>query len=144
MLHNPTLPDAVYDQLFAELQQLEAAHPELRAPDSPTLRVGAAPLPQFDQVTHTVPMLSLNNGFSEDDIVNFDRRVREGLGLDAGEVSYAAEVKFDGLAINLRYENGLFVQAATRGDGATGEDVTANIRTIAGIPLRLHGDNVPA
>ena len=144
VLDNPTIPDAVYDQLFAELQQLEAAHPELRAPDSPTLRVGAAPLPQFDQVTHTVPMLSLNNGFSEDDIVNFDRRVREGLGLDAGEVSYAAEVKFDGLAINLRYENGLFVQAATRGDGATGEDVTANIRTIAGIPLRLHGDNVPA
>ena len=144
VLDNPVISDAVYDQLFAELQQLEAAHPELRAPDSPTLRVGAAPLPQFDQVTHTVPMLSLNNGFSEDDIVNFDRRVREGLGLDAGEVSYAAEVKFDGLAINLRYENGLFVQAATRGDGATGEDVTANIRTIAGIPLRLHGDNVPA
>ena len=144
VLDNPTIPDAVYDQLFAELQQLEAAHPELRAPDSPTLRVGAAPLPQFDQVTHTVPMLSLNNGFSEDDIVNFDRRVREGLGLDSGDVAYAAEVKFDGLAINLRYENGLFVQAATRGDGATGEDVTANIRTIAGIPLRLHGDNVPA
>ena len=144
VLDNPVISDAVYDQLFAELQQLEAAHPELRAPDSPTLRVGAAPLPQFDQVTHTVPMLSLNNGFSEDDIVNFDRRVREGLSLDSGEVAYAAEVKFDGLAINLRYENGLFVQAATRGDGATGEDVTANIRTIAGIPLRLHGENVPA
>ena len=144
VLDNPVISDAVYDQLFAELQQLEAAHPELRAPDSPTLRVGAAPLPQFDQVTHTVPMLSLNNGFSEDDIVNFDRRVREGLGLDSGDVAYAAEVKFDGLAINLRYENGLFVQAATRGDGATGEDVTANIRTIAGIPLRLHGENVPA
>ena len=144
VLDNPVISDAVYDQLFAELQQLEAAHPELRAPDSPTLRVGAAPLPQFDQVTHTVPMLSLNNGFSEDDIVNFDRRVREGLGLDSGDVAYAAEVKFDGLAINLRYENGLFVQAATRGDGTTGEDVTANIRTIAGIPLRLHGENVPA
>src|SRR5450830_775933 len=89
-------------------------------------------------------MLSLNNGFSDDDIVNFDRRVREGLDFDAGLVDYAAEVKFDGLAINLRYVNGLFVQAATRGDGATGEDVTANIRTISSIPLRLHGDSVPA
>ena len=144
VLDNPTIPDAEYDKLFVELQALEAAHPALRAPDSPTLRVGAAPLPQFEQVTHTVPMLSLNNGFSDDDIVNFDRRVREGLDLDAQDVAYAAEVKFDGLAINLRYENGLFVQAATRGDGATGEDVTANIRTISGIPLRLHGKNVPA
>ena len=144
VLDNPTIPDAEYDKLFVELQALEAAHPELRAPDSPTLRVGAAPLPQFEQVTHTVPMLSLNNGFTDDDIVNFDRRVREGLDLDAAQVDYAAEVKFDGLAINLRYENGLFVQAATRGDGATGEDVTANIRTISGIPLRLHGDKIPA
>lgn len=144
VLDNPTIPDAEYDKLFAELQALEVAHPDLRAPDSPTLRVGAAPLPYFKQVTHTVPMLSLNNGFSDDDIVNFDRRVREGLGLDGQDVAYAAEVKFDGLAINLRYENGLFVQAATRGDGATGEDVTANIRTISGIPLRLHGDKIPA
>jgi len=144
VLDNPTIPDAAYDQLFVELQQLEAAHPDLRLPESPTLRVGAAPLPQFEQVTHTVPMLSLNNGFSDDDIINFDRRVREGLDLDTGVVDYAAEVKFDGLAINLRYVNGLFVQAATRGDGATGEDVTANIRTISGIPLRLHGDTVPA
>ena len=143
VLDNPTIPDAEYDQLFLELQALETAHPELRAPDSPTLRVGAPPLPQFEQVIHAVPMLSLNNGFSDDDIVQFDRRVREGLGDDAA-VSYAAEVKFDGLAINLRYVNGLFVQAATRGDGATGEDVTANIRTISGIPLRLHGDTVPA
>lgn len=144
VLDMPTIPDSVYDHLFMELQKLEAAHPELRALDSPTLRVGAAPLPYFEQVTHTVPMLSLNNGFSDDDILNFDRRVREGLGMDTQEVDYAAEVKFDGLAINLRYENGLFVQAATRGDGATGEDVTANIRTIRGIPLRLHGDNVPS
>jgi len=144
VLDNPTIPDAEYDKLFVELQALEAAHPDLLQPDSPTLRVGAAPLPQFEQVTHTVPMLSLNNGFTDDDIVNFDRRVREGLGLDAQDVAYAAEVKFDGLAINLRYEHGLFVQAATRGDGATGEDVTANIRTISGIPLRLHGDKIPA
>ena len=144
VLDNPTIPDAEYDKLFAELQALEAAHPELLQPDSPTLRVGAAPLPQFEQVTHAVPMLSLNNGFSDDDIVNFDRRVREGLDLDGAQVDYAAEVKFDGLAINLRYEHGLFVQAATRGDGATGEDVTANIRTISCIPLRLHGDKIPA
>ncbi|WP_300756351.1 NAD-dependent DNA ligase LigA [Janthinobacterium sp.] len=144
VLDNPTIPDAEYDKLFVELQALEAAHPDLRLPESPTLRVGAAPLPQFEQVTHTVPMLSLNNGFSEDDIVNFDRRVREGLDLDSGLVDYAAEVKFDGLAINLRYENGKFVQAATRGDGATGEDVTANIKTILGIPMRLHGDTFPA
>ncbi|UGQ48888.1 NAD-dependent DNA ligase LigA [Massilia endophytica] len=142
VLDAPTIPDAEYDKLFLELQQLEAAHPELAAPDSPTLRVGAPPLAQFDAVTHAVPMLSLNNGFSDEDIENFDRRVREGL--DIVEVEYAAEVKFDGLAINLRYENGLFVQAATRGDGYTGEDVSANIRTIKGIPLRLHGDKLPS
>jgi DNA ligase (NAD+) len=141
VLDAPTIPDAEYDQLYLELQKLEAEHPELQKQDSPTLRVGAAPLPQFAQVTHTVPMLSLNNGFSAEDVENFDRRVREGL--DVLQVEYAAEVKFDGLAINLRYENGLFVQAATRGDGYTGEDVTANIRTIKGIPLRLHGDKVP-
>jgi DNA ligase (NAD+) len=142
VLDAPIIPDAEYDKLYAELQQLENAHPELQKPDSPTLRVGAPPLPQFAQVTHTVPMLSLNNGFSDEDVENFDRRVRDGL--DVQQVEYAAEVKFDGLAINLRYENGLFVQAATRGDGYTGEDVTANIRTIKGIPLRLHGESVPA
>jgi len=142
VLDAPTIPDAEYDQLYLELQKLEVEYPELQEQDSPTLRVGAAPLPQFAQVTHTVPMLSLNNGFSDEDVENFDRRVREGL--DVLQVEYAAEVKFDGLAINLRYENGLFVQAATRGDGYTGEDVTANIRTIKAIPLRLHGDKVPA
>ncbi|UOD33636.1 NAD-dependent DNA ligase LigA [Massilia violaceinigra] len=138
----PTIPDAEYDRLFRELQALEAAHPEAVSVDSPTYRVGATPLPEFRQVTHSIPMLSLNNGFEDDDIVNFDRRAREGLG--AEEVEYAAELKFDGLAISLRYENGVFVQAATRGDGATGEDVTANIRTVRAIPLRLHGDTVPA
>ncbi|AVR97243.1 NAD-dependent DNA ligase LigA [Pseudoduganella armeniaca] len=142
VLDAPTIPDAEYDKLFIELQQIEAAHPELVAPDSPTMRVGAPPLGQFEPVTHAVPMLSLNNGFTDEDIENFDRRVREGL--DAVEVEYAAEVKFDGLAINLRYENGVFVQAATRGDGYTGEDVSANIRTIRTIPLRLHGDGLPA
>ncbi|MES2742131.1 MAG: NAD-dependent DNA ligase LigA [Pseudomonadota bacterium] len=137
----PTISDAEYDRLFAELQRLEAAHPELASVDSPTHRVGAAPIPEFLQVSHGVPMLSLNNGFAADDIVAFDRRVREALGGE--QVEYAAELKFDGLAINLRYEDGVFVQAATRGDGATGEDVTANIRTVRGIPLRLHGGQSP-
>lgn len=139
----PTIPDAEYDKLFMELQALELEHPELALADSPTKRVGAAPLPQFDQVTHSVPMLSLNNGFADEDVENFDRRVREGLDA-AGAVEYAAEVKYDGLAINLRYENGVLVQAATRGDGYTGEDVTANIRTIRTIPLRLNTSNPPA
>ncbi|WP_296001387.1 NAD-dependent DNA ligase LigA [Rugamonas sp.] len=142
VLDAPTIPDAEYDRLFLALQELEAAYPALTAPDSPSLRVGAAPLPQFDQVTHSVPMLSLNNGFEDEDIVNFDRRVREGL--DAIEVEYAAEVKYDGLAINIRYVDGVLTQAATRGDGYTGEDVTANIKTIKSIPLRLHGARPPA
>ncbi|MES2018171.1 MAG: NAD-dependent DNA ligase LigA [Pseudomonadota bacterium] len=138
----PTIPDFDYDRMFSELQQLEAAHPEAVSVDSPTFRVGAAPLPEFKQVAHSVPMLSLNNAFADEDIDNFDRRVREGLG--ATQVDYASELKFDGLAISLRYEHGVFVLAGTRGDGATGEDVTANIRTIRAIPLRLHGENVPA
>ena len=142
VLDAPTIPDAEYDKLFTELQQLEEVHPELVAPDSPTMRVGAPPLGQFAAVTHAVPMLSLNNGFTEEDVENFDRRVREGL--DAVQVEYAAEAKYDGLAINLRYENGVFVQAATRGDGYTGEDVTANIRTVRTIPLRLHCKDLPA
>ena len=142
VLDNPTIPDAEYDKLFRELQGIEAAHPELIVPDSPTQRVGALAQTAFPPVTHTVPMLSLNNGFEDEDIVNFDRRVREGLNLD-GEVEYATELKFDGLAINLRYENGILVEAATRGDGFTGENVTANIRTVRAIPLRLHTDTPP-
>ncbi|MDB5763532.1 MAG: ligA [Herminiimonas sp.] len=142
VLDNPTIPDAEYDKLFRELQSLENTHPELIAPDSPTQRVGGAPLAQFAQVSHSVPMLSINNGFAEADIVAFDRRVREAL-KTGDEVEYATELKFDGLAINLRYENGVLVQAATRGDGATGENVTANIRTVRAIPLRLHGSHPP-
>jgi DNA ligase (NAD+) len=142
VLDAPTIPDAEYDKLFRELQALEAQHPEAVSVDSPTSRVGAAPIPEFRQVTHAVPMLSLNNGFADEDIDNFDRRVREGLG--HAQVRYAAELKFDGLAMSLRYENGVFVQAATRGDGYTGEDVTANIRTVRVIPLRLRGDDIPA
>jgi len=144
VLDNPSIPDAEYDQLFRELQALEQAHPELNTPDSPTQRVGAAPLPQFDQVTHSLPMLSLGNGFADDDIVEFDRRVRDGLDTQVdSEIEYAAELKFDGLAINLRYEDGVLVQAATRGDGTTGENVTSNIRTVRAIPLRLHTRNPP-
>ncbi|QJE03444.1 NAD-dependent DNA ligase LigA [Massilia forsythiae] len=142
VLDAPTIPDAEYDKLFRELQALELAHPQAQSVDSPTFRVGAAPIPEFSQVTHALPMLSLNNGFSDEDIDNFDRRVRDGL--DVARVAYAAELKFDGLAISLRYENGVFVQAATRGDGVTGEDVSANIRTVRVIPLRLHGPDIPA
>ncbi len=141
VLDAPTIPDAEYDRLFRELQDLESAHPQAVKNDSPTSRVGAAPIPEFKQVTHSVPMLSLNNGFADEDVDNFDRRVRDGL--DVHSVDYSAELKFDGLAITLRYENGVFVQAATRGDGYTGEDVTANIRTVKVIPLRLHGNTVP-
>ncbi|MCE2870175.1 MAG: NAD-dependent DNA ligase LigA [Oxalobacteraceae bacterium] len=143
VLDNPSIPDAEYDQLFRELQELEAKHPELIVSDSPTQRVGGEPLPEFHQVRHEVPMLSINNGFSEEDIQNFDRRVREGLGNDH-DIRYACELKFDGLAINLRYENGLLVQASTRGDGFTGEDVTVNIRTIRSIPLKLQTTTPPS
>ncbi len=135
VLDAPTVPDAQYDALFHELQQLEQAHPELATPDSPTLRVGAAPRVGFREVRHQVPMLSLNNGFSEADIVNFDRRVREGLAREV--VSYACEPKFDGLAVSLFYRDGVLVEGSTRGDGETGEEVTANLRTIRAIPLRL-------
>lgn len=142
VLDAPTIPDAEYDRLFRELQALESAWPQAVKNDSPTSRVGAAPIPEFKGVTHALPMLSLNNGFADEDVENFDRRVREGL--EARQVAYSAELKFDGLAISLRYENGVFVQAATRGDGYTGEDVTANIRTVRVIPLRLHGARVPS
>jgi DNA ligase (NAD+) len=131
----PEIPDAAYDQLFAELQSLEAEHPELTTPDSPTQRVGAPPLAAFAEVRHRTPMLSLANAFSEDEVRAFDRRVREALALE--EVEYAVEPKFDGLAVNLAYRDGVFVQGATRGDGASGEDVTPNLRTVGAIPLRL-------
>ena len=135
VLDAPIVPDSEYDRLFAELQALEAAHPELVMPDSPTRRVGGTPLAQFEKVTHRVPMLSLQNGFSEADVAAFDRRIAEELGI--GKVEYEAELKFDGLAVNLRYEKGILVQAATRGDGTNGENITENIRTIRSIPLRL-------
>ena len=143
VLDAPSIPDSEYDKLFLELQRLEEANPALRTPDSPTLRVGGAPLAEFGQVQHTVPMLSLNNAFEDEDIHAFDRRVSEGLN-DASGIEYAIDLKFDGLAINLRYINGIFHQAATRGDGFVGEDVTENIRTIRSIPLRLNTPNPPS
>nr|WP_315487160.1 NAD-dependent DNA ligase LigA [uncultured Undibacterium sp.] len=143
-LDAPTIPDAEYDKLFQQLQILEAQHPELKTTDSPTLRVGGAILPEFSQVQHAVAMLSLNNGFEDEDVIAFDRRAREGLELNNQDLEYAIDLKFDGLAINLRYINGVFAQAATRGDGYTGEDVTENIRTIRSVPLRLRCENPPA
>lgn len=142
VLDNPSIPDAEYDKLFRELQAVEAAHPELLLFDSPTQRVGALAASAFPQVTHSIPMLSLGNGFEDADIVAFDKRVTDGLNSSV-EVEYATELKFDGLAINLRYEDGILVQAATRGDGATGENVTANIRTVREIPLRLRTATPP-
>ncbi|WP_423192017.1 NAD-dependent DNA ligase LigA [Cupriavidus sp. H18C2] len=155
VLDAPTIPDADYDALFSELQALETEHPDLLTDDSPTQRVGGAPLAAFDTVRHRVPMLSLNNGFEDEDVVSFDRRCAQGLGrtavaapaddlfsaaeADDNGVEYSCELKFDGLAMSLRYEDGRLVQAATRGDGETGEDVTANVRTIKDIPLKLRG-----
>jgi DNA ligase (NAD+) len=141
VLDDPELPDSEYDRLMAELRRLEASYPELVAPESPTQRVGAAPLDAFGEVLHTVPMMSLENGFSVDDIRDFDRRVREHLEVDV--VRYAAEAKLDGLAVSLRYEDGVLLRAATRGDGFRGEDVTRNIRTVRSVPLRLCGRDVP-
>jgi DNA ligase (NAD+) len=144
VLDAPALPDAEYDKLFAELQAIEAAHPELLTPDSPTQRVIGAVLAGLTPVRHVVPMLSITTetDTTEGGAIAFDARVRRELALAPGDppVEYAAELKFDGLAMNLRYEQGVLVQAATRGDGETGEDVTQNVRTIGQIPLRLHGD----
>ena len=141
---DPSISDAEYDRLMRELQALEAEHPELVTPESPTQRVGAAPVSAFGSVRHVVPMLSLGNAFDEEDVTAFDRRVTDtlrGAGLlgPAQQADYFCELKLDGLAISLRYEDGRLVQAATRGDGQTGEDVTSNIRTIKAIPLQLKG-----
>src|SRR6185436_16910596 len=135
VLDDPEISDAEYDRQFRELVQIEQDHEDLRLPDSPTQRVGAPPLPEFAEVRHRTPMLSLSNAFAEDEVRAFDRRVREALGVE--NVEYAVEPKFDGLAISLSYRKGVFVQGATRGDGATGEDVTPNLRTVRAIPLRL-------
>jgi DNA ligase (NAD+) len=143
VLDKPTIPDAEYDKLFRELQHLEAQHPELLTPDSPTQRVGGKVLDGFAPVRHAVPMLSIRTETDTEasGAVNFDTRVRNALGSLGGDIAYACELKFDGLAINLRYERGVLVEAATRGDGETGEDVTQNVRTIHCIPLHLQGCN---
>ena len=139
---DPEVTDAEYDRLFAELKKLEADYPELITADSPTQRVGSAPLDKFTQVTHAMPMLSLDNVFDEAELTAFNQRVLDRLNTD-DVITYAAEPKLDGLAISIRYENGLLLQAATRGDGAVGEDVTENVRTIRNVPLKLHGKNIP-
>jgi DNA ligase (NAD+) len=142
VLDQPLVSDAEFDRLFRRLQQLESDHPELVDAESPTQRVGGSPQAEFRQITHRTPMLSLNNAFSEEEVTTFDRRVREGL--EAEDVEYLAEPKFDGLAISLSYEHGRFIRGATRGDGYTGEDVTPNLRTVKSIPLRLRGNALPA
>ncbi|ELY3812567.1 NAD-dependent DNA ligase LigA [Cronobacter sakazakii] len=139
----PEVPDAEYDRLMRELRALEEAHPELVTPDSPTQRVGAAPLTEFSQVRHEVPMLSLDNVFDEASFLAFNKRVQDRL-KSTDALVYCCELKLDGLAVSLLYENGLLVRAATRGDGTTGEDITLNVRTIRAIPLKLRGDNIPA
>ncbi|WP_210014526.1 NAD-dependent DNA ligase LigA [Pseudomonas palmensis] len=151
VLDEPSVPDAEYDRLFRELQALEAEHPELVTPDSPTQRVGGAALSAFTQVRHEVPMLSLGNAFEENDLREFDRRVVEGLDLPTGDlfgagaaVDYSCEPKLDGLAVSLLYRDGLLVQGATRGDGTTGEDISVNVRTIRNVPLKLQGKGWPA
>ena len=142
VLDDPQISDAAYDKLLHELKQLEQDHPELVTPDSPTQRVGAAPLKEFGQVQHEMPMLSLDNAFRDEDLQDFDRRVRERLGISS-DVEYACEPKLDGIAVSLLYENGVLVRGATRGDGTTGEDITLNIRTIPSIPLKLMGEGWP-
>ena len=143
VLDDPSVPDAEYDRAFRRLEELEAEHPELVTKDSPTQRVGDRPLDAFDEVRHDVPMLSLGNAFDEQELRDFDQRVRERLDVD-GPVAYVAEPKLDGLAVSLLYEHGELVRAATRGDGETGEDITANVRTIKSVRLKLRGDKPPA
>ncbi|WP_433961678.1 DNA ligase LigA-related protein, partial [Escherichia coli] len=139
----PEIPDAEYDRLMRELRELEAKHPELITPDSPTQRVGAAPLAAFSQIRHEVPMLSLDNVFDEESFLAFNKRVQDRLKSNE-KVTWCCELKLDGLAVSILYENGVLVSAATRGDGTTGEDITSNVRTIRAIPLKLHGENIPA
>lgn len=142
VLDDPNISDAAYDQLFEKLKELETAHPQFITSDSPTQRVGAKPLKEFAEVHHQVPMLSLENAFSDEDVIGFDRRIHERLHI-CDPIEYTCEPKLDGLAVTLIYENGFFIRAATRGDGTTGEDITENIRTISSMPLQLRGKNYP-
>ncbi|MCB1640613.1 MAG: NAD-dependent DNA ligase LigA, partial [Xanthomonadales bacterium] len=143
VLDEPTLPDAEYDALMRELQALEADHPELLTADSPTQRVGAPISGRFAAVEHRVPMLSLSNAFEDEDVGDFVRRIADTLDVSADTLHFSVEPKIDGLAINLRYVDGVLVEAATRGDGSVGEDVTHSIRTIGVIPVCLKGEGWP-
>ncbi len=142
VLDNPVVSDAQYDKLLRELQEIEEKHPELRTPDSPTQRVGAKPSEEFGEVRHAIPMTSMDNAFSDEELSEWDQRVRKSLEVE-GDVAYTAEPKFDGTSVSLRYEDGVLVQAGTRGDGSTGEDVTVNLRTIRTVPLHLQGRGWP-
>ena len=144
VLDNPTVPDSEYDRLFHQLKALELEHPELVRPDSPTQRVGAKPLSGFSQIHHEIPMLSLDNAFSDEEFYAFVKRIEDRLIVLPPLLTFCCEPKLDGLAVSILYVNGVLTQAATRGDGATGEDITANIRTIRNIPLQLLTDNPPA
>lgn len=139
VLDSPEISDSQYDKLFRELEEIEAAHPELKTPDSPTARVGGPPVAGFKEHRHLAPMLSLDNAFSEDELRAFDERVRKAAGLD-GPIAYYVELKFDGASISLTYEDGVLVTASTRGNGQVGEEVTANAKTVRGIPIRVQGD----
>ncbi len=142
VLDEPIASDPEYDRLFSELKALEEQHPELHTPDSPTQRVGGKPLKEFTQVQHSKPMLSIDNAFAPEDVEAFDKRIHERLGVTTN-IAYCCEPKMDGTAVSIRYENGMLVQAGTRGDGSTGEDVTQNIKTIRAIPLHLRGKHIP-
>ena len=143
ILDRPALSDAEYDRLFRELQAIEKEHPELRTADSPTQRVGAEPASALAKHTHLVPMISLGNAFTEEEVADWEERIARLVGDDARRAGFVAELKIDGTAVSLTYENGVFVKGATRGNGIVGEDVTANLRTLRDIPLRLRGDDVP-
>ena len=152
VLDDPTVPDSEYDRLFSELRELEQQHPELITSDSPTQRVSGQPLDTFTQVQHVVPMLSLGNAFAAEQVLEFAQRAEQALGVSAQpqdlfsqgvQVAYCCEPKLDGLAVSITYQNGVLMQAATRGDGQTGEDITANVRTIRNVPLKLHGTGWP-
>ena len=144
VLDDPSVPDSEYDRLMRELQDIELQYAELQTPDSPSQRVGGKALDSFSQVKHEVPMLSLDNAFSDTEMVDFERRIKDRINLAQGQnLTYACEPKLDGVAVSLIYQNGLLIRGATRGDGSVGEDITANVRTIKSIPLRLQGDDYP-
>lgn len=144
VLDDPSIPDSEYDRLMRRLQEIEQQFPQLVSDDSPSQRVGGEALQAFTQVTHAVAMLSLENAFNEEELEAFDKRIKDRLNLkEEQQIEYACEPKLDGVAVSLLYENGLLVRGATRGDGKVGEDITANVRTINSIPLKLSGQGIP-